>query len=70
MRNKNFHILEIGTLWPLSNKFVSEILKEKENPTTYYEGSQNNPLNIKKIGWNIKILHTFQICEILEFEPF
>jgi len=36
MRNKNFQILEIGTVLPLSVKFVLEKVKEEGNPPIYY----------------------------------
>jgi hypothetical protein len=36
MRNKNFQILEIGYFGPLSVKFISEIVKDRGNPSTYY----------------------------------
>ena len=66
MRNKNLKVLEIGTVLPLSVKFILEKVKEEGNPPIYYWKLSNNILlkvlniiyynkrkNIK-IGWKLK----------------
>jgi len=48
MANKNFQILEIDTFQPHSVKFISKTVKDRGNPSTYHETSQQSPFNNKK----------------------
>ena len=73
MRNKNFQILEIGYFGLLSVKFISEIVKDRGNPSTYYGKLSTQAIQQQKyikVGWKIKILYTFQIWKIAKFGPF
>jgi len=48
MNNKNFLILEIGTFQRLSLKIISEAVKYRGNPSTYYRNLLNTFIEQQK----------------------
>ena len=66
VENINVKILQFDTC---SVDFISEAIKDRRNPSTLVDQKLSTQTIQRKrkwikIGWKIKILYTFQICEI------